>query len=99
MVDDGDSQESETMDVDEVSVEDVSQQFRAKVNISAARVIPGVSATLLKAPSVKSLVTTQRASTYSKLKPPPAPGTTEGDKKPPPKKTKRSKKAGSKKRS
>ena len=93
------SDDSSVDSSDDSSVEEVVAQPRAKTNVSAARVIPGVSAVLLKAPKVKSLVTTQRASTYSKKKPPPAPGTTEGDLKPAAKGSKKSKKKGSQKRS
>ena len=104
--DDSDSSDSEmatsddeSSSDDDSSVEGTQKDSRNKATVSAARVIPGVRASLLKAPKVRSLITTQRASTYHKRRPAPAPGTPKGDKKPAPSKSRKSKKGASRQRS
>ena len=104
--DDSDSSDSEmatsddeSSSDDDSSVEGTQKDSRNKATVSAARVIPGVHASLLKAPKVRSLITTQRASTYHKRRPAPAPGTPKGDKKPAPSKSRKSKKGASRQRS
>ena len=94
-----DTSDDESSSDDDSSVEGTQKDSRNKATVSAARVIPGVHASLLKAPKVRSLITTQRASTYHKRRPAPAPGTPKGDKKPAPSKSRKSKKGASRQRS